>query len=61
MQSFGVPGRIQVSPSTREQLRETHAFEERDPIDVKGLGVMAPYLLQLPASSNHLASTRSAP
>jgi len=45
MQSSGVPGRIQVAPSTRELLGDAWAFEEREPIDVKGLGPMTTYLL----------------
>ena len=45
MESSGVPGRIQVAPSTRELLRETCSFEERGPVDVKGLGLMRTYLI----------------
>lgn len=45
MESAGVPGRIQVAPSTWSLLRERFAFEEREPIEVKGLGQMTTYLL----------------
>jgi class 3 adenylate cyclase len=45
MQSSGVPGRIQVAPSTRELLGDSFRFDDRDPIDVKGLGPMSTYLL----------------
>ena len=45
MQSSGVPGRIQVAPATRELLGDTWTFEEREPVDVKGLGLMTTYLL----------------
>jgi adenylate cyclase len=45
MESSGVPGRIQVAPSTWELLRNTFALEEREAVEVKGLGVMTPYLL----------------
>jgi guanylate cyclase len=45
MQSSGIPGRIQVAPSTRELLREVCRFEEREPVEVKGLGLMTTYLL----------------
>ncbi|MGH2429098.1 MAG: adenylate/guanylate cyclase domain-containing protein [Candidatus Limnocylindria bacterium] len=45
MQSSGVPGRIQVAPSTRELLRDSFRFEEREPVEVKGLGPMTTYLL----------------
>jgi adenylate cyclase len=46
MESSGVPGRIQVAPSTRALLSDGEAFEERKGLDVKGLGVMTAYLVQ---------------
>ena len=46
MQSGGLPDRIQVAPSTHDLLRDRYAFEEREPIDVKGLGSMTTYLVQ---------------
>jgi len=45
MQSSGVEGRIQVAQSTHDLLRDTHTFEEREPVVVKGLGPMTTYLL----------------
>jgi class 3 adenylate cyclase len=45
MESSGVAGRIQVTPAVERTLRDRYAFEERAPIDVKGKGVMRPYLL----------------
>jgi adenylate cyclase len=45
MQSSGVPGRIQVAQSTRDLVRDTCAFDEREPVVVKGLGPMTTYLL----------------
>jgi guanylate cyclase len=45
MQSSGIPGRIQVAASTRELLRGACRFEEREPVEVKGLGMMTTYLL----------------
>ncbi|HEX7172272.1 MAG TPA: adenylate/guanylate cyclase domain-containing protein [Candidatus Limnocylindria bacterium] len=45
MQSSGVPGRIQVAPSTRALLGDDYAFEEREPVEVKGLGPMTTFLL----------------
>lgn len=51
MESSGVPGRIQVGPSTRELLRDSWSFEEREPVEVKGLGRMTRYLLADPAAS----------
>jgi adenylate cyclase len=43
MDSSGIPGRIQLAPSTRALIDED-AFEERT-VDVKGLGSMTTYLL----------------
>jgi class 3 adenylate cyclase len=45
MESTGVPGRIQVSPSTYAKLREKYEFESRGEIEVKGKGKMQTYLL----------------
>jgi class 3 adenylate cyclase len=45
MESSGVPGRIQVAPSTHALLRHAFSFEERDDVEVKGLGPMTTYLL----------------
>ena len=45
MESSGVPGRIHVAASTRQLLLSSHSFEEREPVDVKGLGRMTTYLL----------------
>lgn len=44
MESSGVPDRIQVAPSTRDEVAERHQFEPRQ-VEVKGLGVMTTYLL----------------
>jgi guanylate cyclase len=51
MESSGLPGRIQVAPSTHELLRSSWSFEGREPVEVKGLGRMATYLLVDPAAS----------
>ena len=48
MESSGVPGRIQVAPSTWALLHQAFPFEEREAIDVKGLGLMTTYLLKEP-------------
>jgi class 3 adenylate cyclase len=50
MQSSGVPGRIQVTPSTWALLRESSAytFEAREGVEVKGLGPMTTYLVAEP-------------
>jgi adenylate cyclase len=44
MQSSGLPGRIQVAPTTWTLTKDDFAFEERA-IEVKGLGPMVAYLL----------------
>ncbi len=44
MESSGVPGRIQVSASTRELLGDAYTFEQRE-VDVKGLGPLTTYLV----------------
>lgn len=45
MESAGVPGRIQVAPSTWALLGDRHRFESREGVDVKGKGRMTTYLL----------------
>ena len=45
MQSSGVPGRIQVAQSSHDLLHDTLTFDERDRVDLKGLGPMTTYLL----------------
>ncbi len=52
MESSGVPGRIQVAPSTWALLRSSSSlsFEEREAVEVKGLGLMTTYLLAEPAT-----------
>jgi adenylate cyclase len=45
MESHGVLGRIQVSESTYELLKDTHVFERRGRIKIKGKGEMATYFL----------------
>ena len=45
MESSGLPGRIQVAASTREQLADRYALEPRGPIEIKGKGPLVTYLL----------------
>jgi adenylate cyclase len=45
MESAGMPGRIQVSASTHALLGDGYPFEERDEVEVKGLGRMTTFLL----------------
>ena len=49
MESSGLRGRIQVAPSTWELLRDAFSFEEREAVEVKGLGLMTTHLLAEPA------------
>jgi adenylate cyclase len=46
MEAAGVPGRIQLAPSSWELLRDHYAFERRNAVEVKGLGPMTTYLLE---------------
>jgi hypothetical protein len=45
MESAGVPGRVQVAPSTWEILRDRYRFEPREGVEIKGKGRMTTYLL----------------
>jgi adenylate cyclase len=45
MESHGIPGRIQVTPRAYERLRDRYQFEPREPLEIKGKGMMAPFLL----------------
>ncbi|MEX0281973.1 MAG: adenylate/guanylate cyclase domain-containing protein, partial [Arenibacterium sp.] len=45
MESYGSPGRIQVTKSTREALGEGYLFETRGEIDVKGMGKVETFWL----------------
>ena len=45
MESSGVPGRVQVAPSTRAAVRDEYRFEPRQ-LDVKGIGPMTTYVLE---------------
>jgi class 3 adenylate cyclase len=45
MESAGVPGRVHVSQRVYERLCGTLAFEHREPLAIKGKGLMQTYLL----------------
>jgi adenylate cyclase len=45
LESHGIPGKIQVSPSTYACLRNDYDFEARGPVELKGQGVVHTYLL----------------
>lgn len=44
MESSGIPGRIQVSESTYELLKDKYRFENRGTVNVKGKGEMTTYM-----------------
>jgi adenylate cyclase len=45
MESYGIPGCIQVTARTYQRLRDWYRFEPRGPIPVKGKGEIVTYLL----------------
>jgi class 3 adenylate cyclase len=45
MESSGLPGKIQVTATTYERLRDRYRFEERGAIEVKGKGRLNAYML----------------
>ncbi len=45
MESFGVPGAIQVTPEAYERLNASYRLEQRGTVQVKGKGEMLTYLL----------------
>jgi class 3 adenylate cyclase len=45
MESYGIPGRIQVTSRTYQRLRDGYRFTRRGPVAVKGKGQMTTYLL----------------
>ena len=45
MESSGLPGKIQLAPSTYELIRERYACESRGSVEVKGKAPMTTYLL----------------
>jgi adenylate cyclase len=45
MESYGVPGRIQVSEQYREAVGDEFQFEERGTTDIKGIGCTRTFFL----------------
>jgi adenylate cyclase len=45
MESQGLPGTIQVSNFTYECLKDKYLFTKREPIEIKGKGIMTTYFL----------------
>jgi class 3 adenylate cyclase len=62
MESHGVPNRVQVLESTKLKLAETHSFEERGIVDIKGIGPMTTYFLEgrIGQTGNGVASSSEA-
>ena len=46
MESYGVPGEIQVTEATYHLLRHQFTFKERGIINIKGAGQMRTYFLR---------------
>jgi class 3 adenylate cyclase len=46
MESFGVPGKIQVTQEVYDRLKDRYQFKKRGPLEVKGKGEMIVYLLK---------------
>jgi adenylate cyclase len=46
MESYGLPGRIHVSASTQQMIRDRFHFELRGPLAIKGKGLMETYFLE---------------
>jgi hypothetical protein len=57
---FAPPGRVHVAPARRELLGGSWTFEAREPIEVKGMGRMATYLLGSEAAADRLAADGAA-
>jgi adenylate cyclase len=60
MESTGTPGRIQVSQTVYESLREGFDLESRGSIDIKGKGQLPTWFLidrKIPAEPRHSAAT----
>jgi len=45
MESHGIPGRVHVSAATQALIADTFDLEAREPMDIKGKGVMQTYLI----------------
>ena len=59
IQQYGVLGEIQIGNATREKIEQSFVIEEREPMEMKGKGLMQVYLLKgrkhLPSSEKDLA------
>ena len=59
IQQYGVLGEIQIGNATRKRIEQSFVIEEREPMEMKGKGLMQVYLLKgrkhLPSSEKDLA------
>ena len=55
IEQYGISGEIQVSDTTREKIEHRFHIEEREPIEMKGKGLMQVYLLK---GRKHLSSPK---
>ena len=46
MEHYGAPDEIHVSEATYKLLRDKFVFESRDPIPIKGIGMIQSYFLK---------------
>lgn len=46
MESTGLPDRIHISAATREMLDDCFRFEPREPLAIKGKGLMKTFFLE---------------
>jgi class 3 adenylate cyclase len=52
MESASIPGKIQISPSTYEQVKDRFEIQERELIECKGLGQIMTYFVEGPLVRN---------
>jgi class 3 adenylate cyclase len=45
METYGLPGRVHISATTRQALGDAFRFEPRGALDIKGKGSMETYFL----------------
>ena len=51
MESTGAPGAIHVTDSVYQQTRHRFAFEAREPVEIRGRGMISSYWLRGPLSA----------
>jgi len=53
MESSGLPGKIQVTEDTYQLLKDDYLFTQREPVEIKGKGLLKPYILIGPKKNNY--------